>query len=175
MGWFCELLRDDTWTEAPLNHNQEIWRELGLYFLARVTSVAQNYQYPVVWQVQASLLPAVLLFRGSWVLGWGLGQLLVFLSSDEGFLFPLCFMDALVLLRSCLMCSTLPCSPSTQPTLLAWEVLTEQSMVRRCLWAVREFNFTWLILGINATGCEGEWSSVHLTGRSQRSKRDFCS
>lgn len=110
--------------------NQEIWREMGLHFLAAVTSPAQNYQYPVVWQVQASLLPAVLLSTGSWVHGWALGQLLVFLSSDGGFLFPSCFMDALMLLRSCLTCSTRPCSPSTPPTLLVWEVLTEQSTVR---------------------------------------------
>lgn len=55
--------------------NQEIWREMGLYFLAKVTSIAQNYHYPVVWQVQNSLLPVVLLSMCHWVLGWGLGQL----------------------------------------------------------------------------------------------------
>lgn len=48
----------------------------------------------------------------------------------KDFSFPFVFHGCFDALRSCPTCSTRPCSPSTRPTLLVWEVLTEQSMVR---------------------------------------------
>lgn len=129
-----------------------------LHFLARVTSVAQNYQYPVVWQVQASLLPAVLLSTSSWVLGWGLGQLLVFLSSDEGFFLSLCVSWMLwcpQVLSDVFNAPVFTIDTANSACLGSAYRAIHGKAARRLLWAVREFNFTWIILGINVAGREG--------------------
>lgn len=122
LGRLSGLMRE-TMLEPRLlwNCNKEVQRNMGLCFLAAVPSLAQIYQYSVVWQVQDSLL-AVLLSVGSQILGWGVRWLFVFLRRGRGSLIP-CLSwtrvtDALILLRSCLMCSTHRCTPSILPTLL---------------------------------------------------------
>lgn len=150
--------------------SNEIWREMGLHFLAAVTFLGQIYQYPIVWQVQC-LFPRVPkclvgVYSSHLFSCAVIGDCLLSFTGMRNWSF-----DTPQVLSDVFNAPVYTIDTANSACLGSAYRAIHGKTVRRYFWAAWAFNFSWLILGINITEnkgriklCGSDWKVTEVKG-----------
>lgn len=151
------------WCLRLESSRKEIWGEVGLNLLAVVASLGQIYQYSIVSQVQETQW--CLWYFFPWIPKCSAGVYIICLFSCAviGIAYPLYFMnvhnwcsDTSQVLSDVFNAPVYTIDTANSACLGSAYRAIHGKTVRRYFWVVWMFNFSWLILGINAIKMRGE-------------------